>query len=147
MDVHLEGRDGKEKTSIFRKPIIGNTILLADSSHPKHTLRGITVGQFLRLKIICSDTDYRHEEEAMFRHFKDRGYRSTILDRAMNIAANPPLEHLLKDKISKRKRNRSCTNFTLQNPVFSTPFSNEYNKIKKYCFEIFTNLIQLPHLC
>lgn len=73
LDIHLEGKNGKVTTNIFRKPTTGNTLLRADSSHPKHTLKAIRVGEFLRLKRICSeDRDYKHKVEIMFKRFKDR---------------------------------------------------------------------------
>lgn len=51
LDVHLCGRDMSIHTSLYRKPISGNT-LLAKSGHPRHTIRGIPVIQFLRIRKI-----------------------------------------------------------------------------------------------
>lgn len=131
LDVSLGGENGRVTTSIFRKSTAGNTLSGVDSSHPKHTLRGIPVEQFLRLKRICSNgRDYKREAENMFKCFEDRGYPRTILHRAMNLADNTPREHLLRDGTSNRIRNRSYANSSFQTPVFSTPFSTEYNKIK-----------------
>lgn len=82
----------------------------------------------------------------MFKCFEDRGYPRTTLHRAMDIADNTSGEHLLWDSKGNKTRNRvknrnknSTTNYNKfevgyspQTPVFSTPFSSEFNKIKKF---------------
>ncbi|XP_073412148.1 ficolin-1-B-like isoform X2 [Dendrobates tinctorius] len=54
----LEGSAGSDvhlTTTIFRIPTATNSFLEATSSHPRATIKGILVGQFLRLKRICSE--------------------------------------------------------------------------------------------
>lgn len=47
LSIRLEG--GSLVTSAFRKETAANTLLQADSHHPKSLIRGILVGQFLKL--------------------------------------------------------------------------------------------------
>ncbi len=44
-------------TTIYRKPLSRNTLLRADSHHPKQLINNIPIGQFLRLKRKCSTDD------------------------------------------------------------------------------------------
>lgn len=107
-DVRLRGEGNRVVSSLFRKPMAGNMFLRADSSHLKHTFSGIPVGQFLRLKRICSEeVDYRWEALNMFWHFEDRGYPKSVLDRAMGIADKTPCKNV-KNKRNKLKNKNRC---------------------------------------
>lgn len=57
LDVTIIGDEGRVIAKQLRKPFTPNSLLRADSGHPKHTIRGILVGQFLRLERICSDDE------------------------------------------------------------------------------------------
>lgn len=89
LDVCLTGEGLEVSTTLNRKPLSGNTLLSAQSGHPKHTIKGIPVGQFLRLKRICSnDLQFDKESSALYKRFLDRGYPSWMLNRALNIPKN-----------------------------------------------------------
>lgn len=49
LDVKLTIKNLGIDTSIYRKPLSGKT-LFAQSDHPRHTIKGIHVGQFLRVR-------------------------------------------------------------------------------------------------
>lgn len=69
----------------------GNTILRADSGHPRHTIRGNPVGQMLRIRLICSkEVHYQYEPEQMCQRFTQRGYSTADLSRALEIAGATP---------------------------------------------------------
>lgn len=96
LDVQLSGGDGVITTRLYSKPTAGNALLRADSSHPRHTIRGVPVGQFLRLKCLCSDNlDFIREGEDMIHKFRERGYPETVLNRAFRIASEVPRNNLL----------------------------------------------------
>lgn len=70
--VRLTGRDAEVVTSLYRKPLSGNTLLLDQPGHPRHTIKGIPVGQFLRVRRICSsDTAFEHEAASLYKRFLD----------------------------------------------------------------------------
>lgn len=124
LDVLLFSRDGHIFSSLYRKLLSGNTLLHADSGHPRHTIRGILVGQLIRLQRICSeDTVYEEEKQLMNWRFLSQGYELGTIQRAINIVDNMQRKSLLEDKV--RKWSSVCT------PVFSTPYNLEFNKIRR----------------
>lgn len=46
--------EGKITTSLYRKDTAGNMILRADSSHPRHIVKNIPYGQYIRLRRNCT---------------------------------------------------------------------------------------------
>lgn len=58
LDVNLAIDNGTMTTSIYRKRTMGNALLRADSGYPSHAVRGVPYRQFLRLRRLCSRTDY-----------------------------------------------------------------------------------------
>ncbi|CAJ0932093.1 unnamed protein product [Ranitomeya imitator] len=62
-------------STIFRKETSTNSVLHAKSAHPRHTIRAIPKGQFIRAKRIC-DTDEEFEIQA--RDMTDTNLRTSI---------------------------------------------------------------------
>lgn len=63
--------EGALNTYIFRKLADKNTILHVDNDHPKHLIKNIPYGQFVRIKRICSDTSgFKIEAKDMQAHFR-----------------------------------------------------------------------------
>lgn len=54
LDLLIYIRDGKIATTVHTKSCSGNSLLRADSCHPRHYNKGIPRGQFLRLRRNCS---------------------------------------------------------------------------------------------
>lgn len=54
LDVCLTGKAPHTEIAFYRKPLLGNTLLLAQSGHYKHTKKVAPVGQFLRISCIFS---------------------------------------------------------------------------------------------
>lgn len=106
-------------TTLYRIPLSGNRLLSAQSGHSKHTIRGIPLAQFLRLKRICSD-DLQFNKEAVF---PDRGYPKWMRNRAYNIAKHKSRDELVTTDVSKKVdpyKNKLTP---------SSPFSNTFSEV------------------
>lgn len=101
LDVKLTGTGGSVHTSLFRKPTAGNALLRANSAHPRHTIRGVPYGQFLRLQCLCSTPeDFQTQASDMAQRFKDRGYSDSLVKALTTVNAILRLL-LLQDKPHK----------------------------------------------
>ncbi|XP_069615893.1 uncharacterized protein [Ranitomeya imitator] len=83
--------------------------IVADSSHPISTVRGIPVGQFLRARRICSD-DHKFESQAidLARRFTQRGYSKRMIKRGYIRASRTARNQLLyKDSAMIQKQRGS----------------------------------------
>lgn len=99
LDVVLSSRKGCIVSGLYRKNLSGNTLLGVDSGHPGHVTRGIPVGQFLRVRRICSEEgDFQQEKDRMRSRFLDGGYQPSIVNGAIEMAEHTPREKLLRDK-------------------------------------------------
>lgn len=118
MDEH-----GQISTSIFRKPTDRNTLLKAQSFHPKKLISNIPFGQFQRLKRICSsENDFELQAKDMSHRFSQRGYDNKTINSALSKVRGLERRDLLK----KRKRPASSNN-----KIFcSLQFSSMAHKIK-----------------
>lgn len=68
-------------------PLSRNTLLSADSGHPEHVTSDIPVGQFLRLRRICSDEgEFQQEKKDYITGLVTEANRANTLRRAINIA-------------------------------------------------------------
>lgn len=83
-------------TKTYRKATAANTLLLADSHHPRPLVKGIPVGQFLRMRKNCStEEDYHCESDMLYRRFRERGYSHRTLKQARKIAGSKTRKDLL----------------------------------------------------
>lgn len=99
LDVVLSSREGCIVSSLYREPLSGNTLLYVDSGHPGHVTHGIPVGQFLRVRRICSEGgDFQQEKDRMHCRFLDRCYQPNIANMTIEIAEHTLRERLLRDK-------------------------------------------------
>lgn len=79
--------DGFMSSDLFRKTTATNTLLHARSSHPKTLMHNIPVGQYLRVKRICSQEEFSEKRASeLHHHFKERGYPNHVIDRAYGRA-------------------------------------------------------------
>ncbi|OCT56045.1 hypothetical protein XELAEV_180029711mg, partial [Xenopus laevis] len=119
------------------KPNSGNSILQASSCHPKHVINAVPIGQFMRLRRLCTDVqEFVSQSEALRQRFRARGYSEKHLNQAFNKALNYcPNER--RESLNQRIDNNSLVNITTQseqvnNPIhFITEFSLQYNHIKR----------------
>lgn len=119
LDVSLTGM-GDE---VYRKPLSGNSLLQAQSANPKCTIKSIPVGQFVRLRRICSDQlQFEQESLGLYSCFLNHGYPKWVLDRAFNIAKGKNRADLLN-----KKRLEQCKN--TRKLTFSSSYSLQFEQI------------------
>ncbi|XP_069588555.1 uncharacterized protein [Ranitomeya imitator] len=93
IDISINGR---LKTDVYRKPTATNSYLRADSAHPVNTIRGIPIGQFLRMRKICSDNEsFERQCMDLSARFTERGYSKKMIQRGYNRAKRTPRNELL----------------------------------------------------
>ncbi|CAJ0953387.1 unnamed protein product [Ranitomeya imitator] len=82
--------------SPYRKSTDSNSILEAHSCHPKHVIKNIPVGEFIRLKRNCSSAaQFTQETESAVFRLKDRGYPNWMLHRAKSVTKDIDRKSLL----------------------------------------------------
>uniref|UniRef100_A0A803JYE2 Helix-turn-helix domain-containing protein n=1 Tax=Xenopus tropicalis TaxID=8364 RepID=A0A803JYE2_XENTR len=87
LDVVFSTIEGVVTTDLYRKPITRNTLLHAKSGHPRSCIRGIPVGQFLRLRRICSTWDtFQQQAMRLWDRFAQRGYATEVIKSAYDRA-------------------------------------------------------------
>lgn len=91
LDLFLVGNTttGTIKTTTFRKETAGNTILSANSCHPIHTIKAISIGEFVRAKCYCStEMGFSIEKNNICDRLHHRKYPQWMLNRAINKVDN-----------------------------------------------------------
>ncbi|CAJ0936767.1 unnamed protein product [Ranitomeya imitator] len=97
LDIRLEvALDRRIQMDVYRKPTAVNSLLHASSAHYSATIRAVPVGQFLRVRRICS-TEARFERQAMDLkdRFMARGYSRRSIKAGYDRARNTPRGDLL----------------------------------------------------
>lgn len=119
-----KGECGKLHTTVYRKTTDKNTVLKADSFHPKWLKDNIPFGQFQRLRRIC-DTDSEFEKQAkiMSNRFAQRGYEAKIVQSAYKKAQSTPRSELLMTNKQKSSKPEQI--------YFVTQYSSCPNAVKK----------------
>lgn len=78
------------------------------SFHPPALKRGIPKGQFLRAKRNCSNfPSFKKESDTLRKRFRDRGYPTTVLNKAYQQASVQDRTELLSK--NKSKESEDCT--------------------------------------
>ena len=91
--------DYRIETSLVVKPTDSASCLHFDSAHPRHGIRGIPYGQFLRIRRICSDDqDFFDHCVTKGRHFVCRGYPAPFIANAFYKASEVKRDSLLTNK-------------------------------------------------
>ncbi|CAJ0930781.1 unnamed protein product [Ranitomeya imitator] len=112
LDISLEVDGmGTLHTDVYRKTTSVNALLHASSSHTSHTIKAIPVGQFLRMRRICStDQKFEVQAENLKDRFKARGYSNRCIKRAYLRAKNTERHELLFGK-KKKTASDNCVRF------------------------------------
>ncbi|XP_073425439.1 uncharacterized protein [Dendrobates tinctorius] len=123
LDVNVwRDNDNILQTSIFRKETSSNMLLHASSAHPKSLINSIPIGQFLRLRRICSsDKDFESQAQDLSDRFLERGYSRRAIKRAHNRARWSTRQSLLY----KQRDNRSCNKIR-----FITNYHAQFSKMR-----------------
>ncbi|CAJ0917029.1 unnamed protein product [Ranitomeya imitator] len=113
LDIWVEtASDGSVHTDVFRKPTSTNSYLHAKSSHPENTIRGIPIGQFLRVRRICSnDILFEKQCEELTTRFEDRGYSRRMIRRGYRRAKTTTRNELLYNNEVKEKKDDKQVRF------------------------------------
>ncbi|XP_073510776.1 uncharacterized protein [Phyllobates terribilis] len=94
------GKDNTLQTQVYRKPTAVNSLLFADSSHPKPLVNNIPTGEFVRIRRNCSEEETFHEQsKELFQRFRQRGYSRRVLLKAYRRACNTSRIDLLKPRL------------------------------------------------
>ncbi|XP_077155704.1 uncharacterized protein LOC143818198 [Ranitomeya variabilis] len=119
LDLKIEvAQDGHISTDVYRKPTATNALLQADSSHLRSTIRGIPIGQFSRLRRICSeDIQFENQAKELTRRFEARGYSTRYIKRGYMRAKRATRNELLY------KQRKECMDKEKQEYVFYASLS------------------------
>ncbi|XP_056417131.1 uncharacterized protein LOC130358228 isoform X2 [Hyla sarda] len=92
---------------IHRKTTAVNSLLKYESSHPRKLVQSIPIGQFLRIRRICStEQDFEKQADELKTRFRDRGYSEKWIRSAYWRAKHSKRETLLQHKRTLKKDNR-----------------------------------------
>ncbi|CAJ0933779.1 unnamed protein product [Ranitomeya imitator] len=134
--------DVRLNTDVFRKATATNSFLVANSSHPPATIRGIPVGQFLRAKRICSnDSNFEKQAIDLRRRFTERGYSKKMIRKGYQRACGISRDRLLYGPCKAKKMDQ-------QHPIrFISTYSNQWNHLKDIIRKHWQVLKVDPVLC
>ncbi|XP_056416057.1 uncharacterized protein LOC130357389 [Hyla sarda] len=86
-------------SNVYRKITSTNPLLYASSSHLKSLISNIPIGQFLRMRRICSTENFFKEQAKDLEcRFQERGYRRVDIQRGYARAKSTPRPTLLTQK-------------------------------------------------
>ncbi|CAJ0933024.1 unnamed protein product [Ranitomeya imitator] len=106
----FKGKDNCLQTDLYRKTTAVNSFLHASSSHPPAMIRAIPIGQFLRLRRICStDEDFEKQAMDLKLRFVERGYSRRSIKKAYNRAKNTTRHQALYSSKPGLTSNQSLT--------------------------------------
>ena len=108
LDVTVVKRQDRLETDLYVKPTDRNTYLPYNSAHPKHCMKGLPYGQFLRIRRICTrTTDFeRHAAKKAAQLLKHKYPRDLLLDSMMR-AWNQDRIHLLTSQSTETQQQQS----------------------------------------
>nr|XP_033815550.1 uncharacterized protein LOC117367239 [Geotrypetes seraphini] len=138
LDIMISKYNNQISTSLYKKPSDRNSLLQYGSFHPRALRNGIPVGQFLRLRRICSnDEDFNKQAMELYDKFKDRGYPGKVIRRAWKRAKNCHRPWLMLP--SNRQQKEPDT-------VCVMPFTGSSNAIKHIILKYWPILQSHPSL-
>ncbi|OCT69077.1 hypothetical protein XELAEV_18040385mg [Xenopus laevis] len=132
LDIKIfRDQQGNLATTLYRKETATNSLLHTRSQHPHRTVTGIPVGQYLRIKRICSNQeDFKREAKQLYECFRERGYSHNCLKKAYKRALETDRQSLLtSNNTHSGAKNRFGKNNTKPFRLIGD-FSAEHNKIK-----------------
>ena len=91
-------------TSLYSKPTDAHMYLNTTSNHPKHVVRNIPKGQFIRIRRICSNVeDFKYHAGTLSRFLVKRGYNpKSLTEIACEVSKMDRSELLLDKKLPKK---------------------------------------------
>ncbi|OCT86394.1 hypothetical protein XELAEV_18020076mg [Xenopus laevis] len=129
--INLKIHNNNLVTSVYRKETATNSLLHANSQHPKNTISGIPVGQYLRIRRLCSTIEeYKIEAKKLctttvksreIRHIVSKHWHILQQDTTLNQAIGD--QPLITFRQSRNLRD-SLTHSHYVPPASSTWLSN-----------------------
>ncbi|CAH2293731.1 Hypothetical predicted protein, partial [Pelobates cultripes] len=119
LDVRLYKEDGKIAYTLFNKPTDRNTLLHAESHHPKHLINSLPQSQFMR--VIRNNSNMANTQlqlQDMWDKFLARGYKHRDLSKALDRCYEMPLQI-------------TATTVSTERLVFPTTYTTISNEIKQ----------------
>ncbi|XP_077136883.1 uncharacterized protein LOC143793776 [Ranitomeya variabilis] len=127
LDVTFEvDQTGYIQTDVYRKRTSVNSLIHASSAHNPSTIRAVPVGQFLRMRRICS-SDARFENQAsdLKSRFRARGYSIRSIKQGYHRARATPRSDLLKPSMAR-------SNMVTAGPIrFISTFNHEWEDMRQ----------------
>ena len=128
LDTEIYKENNRLLTKVHHKPTDAFAYLHYTSCHPKHVMRNIPKGQFMRYRRICSKTeDYITQGHNLISKLRDRGYPLNLINTAYEQVLAMDREELLKDK--KKENNNNCVIYTTQ---YEPSNQGLFQHIKRY---------------
>ncbi|XP_076466231.1 uncharacterized protein LOC143297695 [Babylonia areolata] len=119
LDILIKLQGGFLSTDFFSKPTDAHAYLPATSCHPKHVIRNIPQGEFLRLQRLCSDDDcFRERARTMEAWFTRRGHHPRQVREAKDKARLIPRREALR---YKTKNSLDRTPFVVSHHLLNSP--------------------------
>ena len=104
LDVSVLLNDNVLTTTLYSKATDAHLYLNASSNHPKHVIRNIPKGQFIRVRRICSTlNEYTKHCKILSDFFIKRGYDAKSMNDTINEIAKIDRKTLLEDKSREEK--------------------------------------------
>lgn len=129
LDLQITKSGDRLTTCTFRKETAANTLLLAQSHHPKPLINRIPTGQFLRIRRNCSeDKLFLIEAGDLYQLFRERGYSHLPLKKAKDKALKSKREDLL---VTQKRPQQIVHNTEAAFPRIITKFSSQWTEVQK----------------
>ncbi|OCT98976.1 hypothetical protein XELAEV_18004776mg [Xenopus laevis] len=126
--IHIQFISDHEQihTDICRKWISRNSLLHRQSSHPEPLLRGIAIGQFLRLRHYCSTwSAFQHTSMDLWDRLINRGYE---INNIKKTVSSNRTELLTQSRRPQKENQNKRVNKQLR---FITVYSSEAKEIQQ----------------
>ncbi|XP_049904368.1 uncharacterized protein LOC126392789 [Epinephelus moara] len=141
LTIYKKMRGGLDST-IYQKPLSRNTLLRADSHHPKQLIKNIPTGQFLHLKRNCStDEEFELKADEMTESFRSKGYKEHDIRAAYQRARRTDRARLLQ------KTQRPSTTPRLYFSTEFSPIAGDIKNIIKKHWHILQSDPALTQIC
>ncbi|CAJ0934161.1 unnamed protein product [Ranitomeya imitator] len=143
LDVTFEIDEARQiQTDMFRKSTSVNALLHASSAHNYSTIGAVPVGQFLRMRRICStDNRFPAQAEDLRGRFEARGYSRRSIRRGFERARKTPRRDLMYPKNNKRD-----TPTEGDRVRFITTYNHEWPKMREILKKHWPVLLTEPAL-
>ena len=104
LDVMVRLNGTTLETTLYSKPTDAHMYLNTSSNHPKHVIKNIPKGQFIRIRRICSNLDeYKRNSTILSEFLVKRGYNRKSLESAICEVSAMERKDLLLDKEKPKK--------------------------------------------